>query len=320
MTVEHGEGIGFGKAIVFNEHFVVYGVPSIVSAIGKYTTARVLPIGKPGWTLEDNRNATPRYKEDKLDQQKESINNIIKKTGIDLSKQGIHIVLEGNLYAASGIGASAASCVALARALNQQYALNLSDSDINDIAYEGEKGYHGTPSGVDNTASTFGGLIWFQKGQENVIERIEISNPIEVVIGNTGKVADTSAAVAGVRKRKEENPAKYQEIFDRAENITYLAKDALQNNDVKEVGKLMNENHKLLQQIEVSSRELNFLVEVARANGAFGAKLTGGGLGGNILALTPGRQLQEQVANAIEKEGFQVVKTVIGASRGGMTP
>jgi len=318
MPAESGEGIGFGKAIVFNEHFVVYGVPSIVSAIGKYTVAKIQPGIKAGWTLEDNRKATPHYKEDKLDQQKESIDNIVKKMGVDLSKQGIHIILDGNLYAASGIGASAASCVAIARALNEYCSLGWSDTEINDAAYEGEKGYHGTPSGVDNTASTFGGLIWFQKGGENVMDRIEIQNPIEVVIGNTGKVADTSAAVAGVRQRKEQNPDKYKEIFDRAENITYLAKDALLNNDLKEVGKLMNENHKLLQQIEVSSRELNFLVDVARANGAFGAKLTGGGLGGNMLALTPGRQLQEEVANAIEKEGFQVVKTVIGASRGGM--
>ena len=76
----------------------------------------------------------------------------------------------------------------------------------------------------------------------------------------------------------------------------------------------MNENHKLLQQIEVSSKELDFLVNVARDHGAFGAKLTGGGLGGNMIALTPGRELQEEVANAIEKEGFKTLKTVIGAS------
>jgi mevalonate kinase len=77
----------------------------------------------------------------------------------------------------------------------------------------------------------------------------------------------------------------------------------------------MNENHKLLQQIEVSSRELDFLVKLSRDQGALGAKLTGGGLGGNIIALTPGRDLQDDVANAIEKEGFQTLKTVIGAAR-----
>ena len=309
-----GEGIGFGKAILFNEHFVVYGVPAIVSAIGKYTNSKVESIDKPGWKLNDNRKATPKYKEDKIGQQKDSIDRILKKMDIDLSKNGLELTLDGTLYCASGIGASAASCVAIARALSDHYNLNLSDEEINEIAYEGEKGYHGTPSGIDNTAATFGGLIWFEKGNNPVIEKIPIQTPIEIVMGNTGKVANTQAAVAGVKDRKEQNPEKYKEIFDRAENIAYLAKNALLNEDFQGLGKLMNENHKLLQQIEVSSRELDFLVKLARDQGAFGAKLTGGGLGGSIIALTPGRELQEEVANAIEKEGFQTLKTVIGAS------
>jgi len=310
-----GEGIGFGKAILFNEHFVVYKVPAIVSAIGNYTVAKIAPLEKSGWEIEDNRKATPNYKEDKIDQQKESIKNILKTLNIDLSKQGLKITLDGNLYCASGIGASAASCVAIARALTSYYDLEISDEEINNAAYEGEKGYHGTPSGIDNTASTYGGLIWFEKGEENIMDKISLQNPVEIVMGNTGKVADTTAAVAGVRERKEKEPEKYQPIFDRAENIAYLAKDAFKDEDYKEIGKLMNENHKLLQQIEVSSRELDFLVKLARDHGAFGAKLTGGGLGGNMIALTPGRNLQDEIANAIEKEGFQTVKTVIGATR-----
>ena len=313
-----GEGIGFGKAILFNEHFVVYGIPAIVSAIGKYTVAKIEQIDRSGWTLSDNRKATPRYKEDKLDQQKDSINNIIKKIGVDLSKKGVDITLEGNLYCASGVGASAASCVAIARALSNHYQLNLSDEEINRVAYEGELAYHGTPSGIDNTASTFGGLIWYEKKDPIVMDKIRIPAPVEIVMGNTGKVANTTAAVAGVRERKEKNPGKYKEIFDRAENIAYLAKDALIDEDYEELGKLMNENHKLLQQIEVSSKELDFLVKLARDYGALGAKLTGGGLGGNMIALTPGKDLQDEVANAMEKEGFQTVKTVIGAVREGV--
>lgn len=311
-----GEGIGFGKAIVFNEHFVVYKIPAIVSAIGKYTLAKVEPTVSSGWKLNDNRKATPKYKEDKIEQQEDSINRIIKKMDIDLSK-GVEITLEGNLYCASGIGASAASCVAIARALSEHFELNLSDEEINEVAYEGEKGYHGTPSGIDNTASTFGGLIWFEKGENNVMDKIELEKPVEIVMGNTGKVADTTKAVAGVRERKGNNPEKYKPIFDRAENIAYLAKDAFQDEDYKELGKLMNENHKLLQQIEVSSRELDFMVKLARNSGALGAKLTGGGLGGNMIALTPGRGLQDEVATAIEKEGFQTLKTVIGVRRSG---
>ncbi len=309
------EGIGFGKAILFNEHFVVYGIPSIVSAIGNYTIAKINSSQKNGYELNDNRGATPGYKEGKLEQQKISIENIINKMNLDIQKKGVNIELCGNLYAASGIGASAASCVAIARALSNYYNLNLSDEEINEIAYEGEKGYHGTPSGVDNTASTFGGLIWFEKSDNNVIEKIEIPNPIEVVMGNTGKVANTELAVNGVRERKNNNPQKYKEIFNRAENIAYLAKRAFKEEDYAELGKLMNENHKLLQQIEVSTKELDFLVNIAREHGSYGAKLTGGGLGGNIIALTPGRDLQEEVATAFEKEGFQTLKTVIGASR-----
>jgi mevalonate kinase len=314
-----GEGIGFGKAILLNEHFVVYGIPAIVSAIGRYTVAKVNPSDKPGYILHDNRKATPRYKEDKLDQQRDSFDRMFKKMNIDLSKQGIEIILEGNLYCASGIGASAASCVATARALSEYFSLNLSDDEINDIAYEGEKGYHGTPSGIDNTASTYGGMIWFEKKDPPIMEKISLSYPIEVVMGNTGKVANTTAAVEGVRQRKEQNPEKYQEIFDRAENIAYLARRSLEEENYRELGKLMNEDHKLLQQIEVSSRELDFMVKLARDHGAYGAKLTGGGLGGNMLALTPGKDLQDKVANAIEKEGFQTLKTQIGVSRGGAT-
>jgi mevalonate kinase len=311
------EGIGFGKAILFNEHFVVYGVPAIVSAIGKYTIAKAEPYEEPTIHLVDNRDATPSYKEDKFDQQKDSIRRIIEKMNIDFSNGGVQVELAGTLYAASGIGASAASCVAMARALNDFYQLHLTEDEINDAAYEGEKGYHGTPSGIDNTASTFGGLIWFEKQEQNKMDKISLMNPIEIVIGNTGKVADTTKAVAGVRERKEANPDKYQPIFDRAENIAYLAKQAFMDEDYHEIGKLMNENHKLLQQIEVSSKELDFLVKLARDYGAYGAKLTGGGLGGNMIALTPGRNLQEEVANAIEKEGFQTVKTQIGVKREG---
>jgi mevalonate kinase len=311
-----GEGIGFGKAIFFNEHFVVYGVPAIVSAIGKYTVAKIESHSESELIIRDNRQATPNYKEEKINQQKDSLIRILKAMDVDSSKNKLKIELGGNLYASSGIGASAASCVAIAKALSEHFNLNLSDDEINNIAYEGEKGYHGTPSGIDNTASTFGGLIWFEKGSKNIIEKITLPNSIEIVIGNTGKIANTALAVAGVKERREKSSEKYNEIFERAKNIAFLARRAFNDEDLEEIGKLMNENHKLLQQIQVSSRELDFLVDIARENGALGAKLTGGGLGGNIIALTPGKDLQERVANAIEKEGFQVIATNIGVTRG----
>jgi mevalonate kinase len=307
-----GKGEGFGKVILFNEHFVVYGIPSIVSAIAQTTKATVEPFEGKGLHLEDLRPATPRYKEEKIKQQRASVDRILNAIGIDASRNPIKITLKGELVAASGIGASAASCVAIARAVSDEFGLDLSDERINEIAYEGELAYHGTPSGVDNTAATYGGLIWFVRGKPNIIERIEVRKPIEIVMGNTGKVADTVAVVNGVRERKEKYPEKYSKIFRDAEELSYNARRALENFDLKKVGKLMDDNHKLLQTIEVSCKELDFLVELARNHGAFGAKLTGGGCGGDMVALTPGKDLQEKVAKAIEREGFEALRTKVG--------
>jgi mevalonate kinase len=305
-----GKGIGYGKVILFNEHFVVFGVPSIVAAIDRATTCTVERVKGVGWTLDDRRPETPGYKEEKLQQQKDSIDRILKAAGIDSSKTPIKITFGGDLVAASGIGASAASCVALARALSDEFALGFSDDRINEIAYEGERAYHGTPSGVDNTAATYGGLLWFVRGKP--IERISIKRPVEIVMGNTGIVANTEAAVKGVRERREQNPEKYEEIFNEANELANAARKALLDYDLRAVGKLMDENHRQLQAIEVSCKELDHLVELARASGAYGAKMTGGGLGGNMVALTPGKDLQERVARAIRDEGFEALMTRIG--------
>jgi mevalonate kinase len=307
-----GEGHGFGKVILFNEHFVVHRIPGIASAIGAMTTARAEKAEGGGIEIEDNRPATPGYIQSKLEQQKRSLDNMMKAAGFDADKNPIKITLGGDLFVASGIGASAASCTAIARALSDEFSLGFSDERINEIAYEGEKAYAGNPSGIDNTAATFGGLIWFQKGDPNVIERIKLKEPVEIVMGNTGINADTEKAVAGVAERKEQNPEKYNELFNQAGKLVLQARKALEDFDLQRVGELMNENHRLLQGIEVSCKELDMLVDLARENGALGAKMTGGGLGGNMVALTPGKELQEKVAKAIHDAGFEVLKTRVG--------
>ncbi len=300
-----GKGSGFGKVILFNEHFVVYGIPAIASAIEKKTVAEVKRIPE-GLVIHDDRDATPGYKEEKKEQQIDSLNRIIKAMGIE---GGLEIWLGGDLRAASGVGASAASCTAIARAIADEFGLDYTDEQINNVAYEGEKGYHGIPSGIDNTAATFGGLVWFQSGK---MERLKMKEPVEIVMGNTGIVANTKKAVEGVRERREKYRQKYDRIFKDATDLVHDARGAIANGNLKELGHYMDRNHELLQEIEVSSKELDFLVEVARDNGAYGAKMTGGGLGGYMVALTPGKELQEEVAKAIEKEGFYVLRTRIG--------
>jgi mevalonate kinase len=307
--VSMGRGSGFGKVILFGEHFVVHGVPGIVSAIDSTVDAEIKKNGE-GITVKDKRKGAKGYTE-----QRESIERMLKTIGINPEKTPLEIWLGGNLPSFSGIGASAASSVAIARAIAEEFEMKKPDEKINEAAYEAEKAYAGTPSGIDNTAATYGGLIWFKRnfsGGPNTIEKLSIREPVETVIGNTGIVADTKEMVAGVAERKKRNPEKYNPLFKQAEELAFTARKALEEFDLRKVGKLMNENHRLLQEIEVSCKELDYLVNLAQEQGALGAKLTGGGGGGCMVALTPSKELQEAVATAMEKKGFKVLRTKIG--------
>ncbi len=308
-----GKGSGYGKVILFGEHFVVHGIPGIVSAIDASTDAEVKKAVK-GINVKDERKTAKGYSEEKRLQQLESIERMLKAMGLD-SKTPLDIWIGGTLPGFSGLGASAASSVAIARAISEELTLNLSDEKINQIAYEAEKAYAGNPSGIDNTAATYGGLMWFKKnaaGRPDSVEKLHMRRPIEIVIGSTGKVANTKAMVEGVADRKKKNPEKYNQIFKQAENLAVAGRKALENYDLKKVGELMNENHRLLQEIGVSSKELDLLVDLTRKQRAFGAKLTGGGGGGCMVALTPGKDLQGKVASAIKTAGFDVLSAKIG--------
>ncbi len=309
------EGFGYGKVILFGEHFVVYGLPAIVSAIGSKTIAYAKKLMSPGLILVDDRPEVPGYKKDKKVEQDKSIDNILGSCKIDLKRQGLEIRFGGDLVAASGIGASAASCAALSRALNEEFDFRFNDEQINSLAYEGEKGYHGSPSGIDNTAATYGGLIWFERnlqGGQNIIERLKMEKPVEIVIANTGITASTAKVVADVKRIKEQNPKKFGQIFDKYNDVAFKAREAVVGNKLEKIGKFMNENQELLRQIEVSSPELEDMIEVALNQGAYGAKLTGTGRGGNMVALTPGKELQEKVSKVFKKQGYVTWKTLIG--------
>ena len=311
-----GTGSGYGKVILFGEHFVVHGAPGIVSAIDSTTDAEVKKAAK-GIKIRDERKTAKGYTEEKRIQQVESIERIIKAMEIK-PETGLDIWIGGSLPGFSGLGASAASSVAIARAIAQEFNVQVPDEKINQVAYEAEKAYAGNPSGIDNTAATYGGLLWFKKdiaGGGDKVERLRVRRPIEIVIGSTGKVANTKAMVEGVAERKKKNPVKYDPIFRQAENLAVAGRKTLEAFDLKKLGELMIENHHLLQKIEVSSKELDMLVDLARKHGAFGAKLTGGGGGGCMVALTPGKDLQGKVTSAIKNLGFEVLSTKIGVEK-----
>jgi mevalonate kinase len=305
-----GTGTAFGKTILIGDQFVNNEVPAIVSAIPFETLAQVEKRDEGrGWILEDNRNEVPGYKEKKKKDQLQSINHILEVMQIDAEKTPIKITYGGSLLAGSGVGASAASCVSLARAINDEFNLGLSIDEINHVGWEGEFAYHGTPSGVDNTASTYGGIIFYRiiKG-EKTFEKIAVKDPIEIVLANSGITADTKLMDTVVKKNKEEDP----ELFAaRLKTITAQAhemKAALEANNLEQVGKLMTENHGNSHEI------LDHLCKLGLEKGALGTKVTGGGMGGYMSSLTPGKDLQEAVAKTFENEGYKVIRATIGGS------
>ncbi len=311
-----GIGEGYGKTILIGDQFVLKGVPAIVSSISYRTIARVERINGSGWILEDNRTEVPGYKKSKEKQQVESINRILEVMNIDTKNQGLKIVFEGDLLAGSGVGASAASCVSLARALNDEFKLGLPIERINEIAWEGEFAYHGTPSGVDNTASCYGGLMLFQlkdgEISKKIVEKIKVREPINIVLGNSGVSANTAILDSLVEKQRENDPKLFESRMKEITDQVLRVKDALLRYDLATVGKIMTENHKILIDMGLSHEKLIHLCELALKNGAYGAKLTGGGMGGFMIAIVPDKATQEKISKLMEDEGFYTIKATIG--------
>ncbi|PWB53817.1 MAG: mevalonate kinase [Anaerolineales bacterium] len=310
-----GKGTGFGKTILIGDQFVLEEVPAIVSAISYETETIVERSTGSGWTLEDNRNEVPGYKEKKKEQQVRSIDRILEEMKIDIKSYPIKITIGGTLLAGSGVGASAASCVSLARALNEEFNLGYSIEAINRVAWQGEFPYHGVASGVDNTASTYGGLLQFRliSGQQH-FERIKTPKPFEIVLANSGITANTALLDEVSDKQKREDPGLFASRMQLITDQSNEMKQALEAGNLASVGQIMVTNHKLLVDMDFSHPILDYLCTLAIDKGAWGAKVTGGGRGGYMVALTPGEKLQDKVATTFEKEGYKIIRAVIGGS------
>jgi len=310
------KGTGFGKTILIGDQFVLEEVPAIVSAISYETETTVERLkGGSRWTLEDNRIEVPGYKEKKKEQQAKSIDRILEVMNIDVKKNPIKITVGGTLLAGSGVGASAASCVSLARALNAEFKLGYSIEQINHVAWQGEFPYHGVASGVDNTASTYGGLLLFWlKNKEQHFEKIKTPKPFEIVLANSGITANTALLDEFSERQKKENAALFASRMKTITSQGQEMKKALEAGDLKTVGTIMTTNHKLLAEMEFSHEILDKMCKSALERGAWGAKVTGGGRGGYMISLTPGKELQDKIASAFDKEGYKVIKATIGGS------
>ncbi len=291
-----------GKIILFGEHAVVYGRPALAVPVTQVhaevevsDSARSgIRIEAPAVNLRAELNTLPS------DHPLAAvIHNLFSLAHIS-PYPDLDIKISSTIPVASGLGSGAAVTVALTRALSDHLSCSMTDKEVNAFAYEIEKLYHGTPSGIDNTVVTYAQPVYFVKDEP--IETFTVGQPFTIVIGDTGIPAPTMESVADVRKLFESDEKYWDNLFDEMGDLSFAARRVIEEGWTKMLGSLMDENHALLQRLTVSSPELDALVDAARAAGSLGAKLSGGGRGGNMIALVEPERA-ETVSLALKEAG-----------------
>ena len=291
-----------GKIILFGEHAVVYGRPALAVPVTQvHADVEVTASDRPGiWIDAPDINLHSELNTLPSDHPIASvIHNFLFISRVS-PFPNLDIKIGSTIPVASGLGSGAAVTVALTRALSSHLDYPMNDEEVSAFTYEIEKIHHGTPSGIDNTVVTYAKPVYFIKGQ--LIETFKVGYPFTVVIGNTGISAPTKESVGDVRKLWEADRVKWENVFDDIGEIAKQAREAIERGKRKELSDLMNQNHALLQEMTVSSPELDALVSAARNAGATGAKLSGGGRGGNMIALVEANQA-ETIAKSLIQAG-----------------
>ena len=294
-----------GKAILLGEHSVVYGRHAIAVPVPLNIRVKVeeaddgVLLMIPSWGVE--------YYLDKKPEERQSFEKpaalILEK--MNLNNVGMKIEVFSDIPRGMGLGGSAVLAVSIIKALNHHYKMGLSEQEINQMAYESEKIAHGNPSGIDNTIATYGYPLIYRKGEKTLKERLQIKEPLNLVLAFSKSEGLTAKTVAHVRKQWKSNQEMYEGVFDDIDAIVLNGIQAIQDNDLKQLGELMNFNQGLLNTLQVSTPELERMIHVARDAGAFGAKLTGGGGGGAMIAVSDN---PDEIIEAFDNEGFQSIR------------
>ncbi len=292
-----------GKTILFGEHAVVYGYPAIAVPLDSISfKIKILPRPTENHSTIVNEGLRERLLYEDLESQhtyRAAITTILYDLKIT-SLPAIEIRLSSSIPIASGLGSSAAFAVCLVKALSSFLGYNLTKERINQIAFQIEIFQHGTPSGIDNTVIAYNKPVYFKK--EIPAEFLNIVAPVFLIIADTGVRSKTKDTVSQVRKFKESNPCLADNILQQIGKVVECARKELAVGNSGALGSLMSENHFLLKKLSVSCGELDHLVDVALRKGALGAKLCGGGKGGNIVALCE-ESMAETIKVALMENG-----------------
>lgn len=302
---------GYGKIILTGEHSVVHGTHAVAAPITLKMKAKVWDHDKgvrlliPRWGVEQ----TIEFGADHKYSIYKSLEMIL--DHLDLRDKGMNIEVFPEVPRAMGMGGSAALAVAIIRALSKHFELGLGDDDVRRLSFESEDIVHGGASGIDNTVSTYGNLIAFQKGTPPDMQTITLNESIPIVIGLSGVESMTSKMVKQVREQAEKYPKWYKQIFNQMDELAIASKAAIELRELDELGMIMNMNHGFLNILGVSCPEVEELVEIARQNGALGAKLTGGGGGGAMIALCDSEKTQKNIQKEMHQAGYDALITEI---------
>lgn len=294
-----------GKVILFGEHAVVYGRPAIAVPVAQ-VRAKAIAMAEPRAPHGQVRIIAPNVGLDAALEQLPPDNPLAVVIHQSMAAMQVShipactITVTSTIPIAGGMGSGAAVSVATLRALSALLGRPLTNEQISQLVYQAEVFYHGTPSGIDNTVITYARPVYFVKGQP--VEILPVKKPFTLVIGDTGLKSPTSVAVGDVRQAWESDRQQFEHLFDAVGEITISGRKDIAAGRVEALGPLMNANHSLLQQMNVSCTELDRLVEAARSAGALGSKLSGAGRGGSMIALVEPETAQA-VCTAMQTAG-----------------
>ncbi len=285
-----------GKVILLGEHAVVYGHMALAGAIDTKVHCSATPspntsLVVPSWGID-----TAETDDDVLGQALRAL-----RSAAQVAPARLHV--QTTLPAAAGLGSSAALSLAIAMALRP----DASPAEHREIAAAGEACFHDRPSGIDVALCQHGGIASYSK--ESGLKPIDVK-PLSLVIGLSGVSRSTATQVAAVAKRLQEDAATEQTI-ECLGDIAIEGIEAVSRGKLGVLGDCMNACHEALRDIGVSIDVLDSMVHTARKAGALGAKLTGAGGGGAMIALAPGNE--ERVQAALQELGYQAFTTNLGA-------
>lgn len=292
-------GFGHGKVILFGEHAVVHGQPAVAAGIRSGVRAHASPghgaLSAPAWNLD------VQIGDDSLPGQ--AIARLLEKLNADASS--LDFWLESDVPARAGLGSSAAMAVAVARAVAAR--TDASEVDVLAAAAASESVFHRTPSGIDAAAASRGCLGSFDR--QNGWHDLPLSAPFDLCIGITGKGHDTGALVAAVKQLCDATPVARKAI-ETMGDVSRAGMEALASGNIAALASLFNLAQGLLTGVGVSSPEIDDMIHTARAAGAAGAKLTGAGGGGAVIALAA--EHGDEVLRRWRAKGYYGFVTTIG--------